>query len=102
MSHISRVGDKISDEIPRTRTGRISWNFTSPPRPKRCFDKSCQLGINASEDELLRDALASLSEADDDWAAIEEGLTAIDHPESWIPLDVADAELRAKLQIPPP
>ena len=66
------------------------------------FRQKMSSGQYASEDELLRDALTSLSEADDDWAAIEEGLTAIDHPETWMPLEVADAELRSKLQILPP
>ena len=59
-------------------------------------------GRYATEDELLLDALTSLSGVDEDWAAIQEGLSALDHPESWIPLDVADAELCSRLRIPPP
>ena len=66
------------------------------------FRQKLSTGHYASEDELLRDALISLSESDDDWAAIEEGLSALDHPETWIPLEIADTELRSKLQIPPP
>ena len=65
------------------------------------FRQRFATGRYASEDELLRDALASLSQTDEDWAAIEEGLAALDHPETWIPLETADSELRSRLQIPP-
>ena len=65
------------------------------------FRQRFATGRYASEDELLRDALALLSQTDEDWAAIEEGLVALDHPETWIPLETADAELRSRLQIPP-
>jgi Arc/MetJ-type ribon-helix-helix transcriptional regulator len=59
-------------------------------------------GRYATEDDLLREALAALSAADEDWVAIQEGLQSLDRPETWIPLEVADAEIRNRLRIPAP
>lgn len=59
-------------------------------------------GRYASEDELLREALVALDEDDADWAAIQEGLAALDEPTSWMTLDEADDDLRRRHNIPAP
>jgi putative addiction module CopG family antidote len=53
-------------------------------------------GRYANEDDLLREALKQLTEADADFHALEEALDAMDAGDEGTPLDEAIAAIKAK------
>ena len=53
-------------------------------------------GRYANEDDLLREALERLTEADADFHAVEEALDAMDVGDEGTPLDEAIAAIKAK------
>ncbi len=60
------------------------------------IDQHLKSGNYATADEVLRDAMQALNQANDDWLAVKEALDAFDAGEEGIPLDVAFKMIRER------
>jgi Arc/MetJ-type ribon-helix-helix transcriptional regulator len=63
---------------------------------ERLISERMASGKYASEDDLMLDALTSLSEDEEEVRAIQEALDAIDRGEEGVPLDVAFERVRER------
>ena len=72
----------------------MSYQF--PPDVDELVRKQMETGDYGAEDDVLREALRSLSERRDDWAAIQEGLKTLDEGHSGVSLDEAFRQVRER------
>ena len=63
---------------------------------ERLISERMASGKYASEDDLLLDALTSLTDDEEEVRAIQEALDAIDRGEEGVPLDVAFERVRER------
>ena len=75
-------------------------SYRLSPELERLVQERMESGRYASEEELLREALHALDDADDDLAAIQEAIDGLKAGDEGIPADVVFEELRAKYNIP--
>ena len=77
----------------------MSYQF--PPELEQLVRQQMASGKYSSEDELLRDALESLSAEETELKAIEEALDELESGDPGVSLDEAFASLREKYKISP-
>ncbi len=72
----------------------MSYQF--PPDVDELVRKQMETGDYGTEDDVLREALRSLSEQRDDWAAIQEGFKTLDDDHPGVSLDEAFRQVRER------
>jgi Arc/MetJ-type ribon-helix-helix transcriptional regulator len=74
-------------------------SYVFPPELERLVREELAIGLYASEDEVLLEAMRALKERDEAITGIQEGLADLEAGRMR-PLSAVDAELRTKHAIP--
>jgi Arc/MetJ-type ribon-helix-helix transcriptional regulator len=69
--------------------------YPFPPDVVALVQQQMATGRFASEDELLREALQALLDADDDYTAIQEALDELEQGDEGLPIDEAFEQIKS-------